>query len=304
MRLSFPISVLGLVALLAGCVSPGPTAGVPRATAAPAPAVAVSPPGRPSLWPDDAPAIRAQSSILIDARTGQVLYEKSADEPRQIASTQKLLTALIVSERMPLDGSVRVEPVDEQVEPTKLNLRVGDVLPRRELLAAMLVKSCNDAAAALARDCAGSTEAFAGEMNAYALALGATNSHFVNPHGLPAPQHSTARDLSRIAFRAYHSPELRQFMCLPSYTFQFPDGHTRSLESTNKLLARSSLFNGMKTGFTNAAGKCLVASASDGTRDLILVQLGSHSSEIFGDAEKMLLWGLRTPRNPLFAATL
>ncbi len=158
----------------------------------------------------------------------------------------------------------------------------------------MIVKSENDAAAALARDHSGSIAAFAAEMNCLAHEIGAEDSYFVNPHGLPASQYSTARDMAIIAYHAYREPIMRRLMATKYYTFLYADGRAKQLENTNKLLGRSMICNGMKTGFTNAAGRCLVSSATNGSRDVILVQLGSKTSYIFDDAETMMQWGLNS----------
>lgn len=250
----------------------------------------VAPDAARSLWPADAPSIHAVSAILIDAHTGRTLYHKNADEQRQVASTQKIVTALIVAEQDPLDSAVRVAREDTVVEPTKVGIRAGESYPRRQLLRAMLVHSANDCAAALARSHDGSLGSFAGEMNNLAARCGATRSHFVNPHGLPASQHSTARDMARIAFRAYRNPDLRDAMATKSYCFRYANGRFCNLEPTNKLLLRDPYCNGMKTGFTESAGKCLITSYSKGGRDFILVQLGSHAKYIFDDAERMMQW--------------
>jgi D-alanyl-D-alanine carboxypeptidase (penicillin-binding protein 5/6) len=253
-------------------------------------AVVVAPEAPRSLWPADAPPIHATSAILIDARTGRTIFQKNADEPRQVASTQKLVTALIVAEQDPLDTPVRVSRGDTTVEPTKVGIRAGESYPRRQLLKAMLVHSANDCASALARCHAGTLADFAGEMNRLAARCGAACTHFVNPHGLPAAQHSTARDMARIAFRAYRNPDLRDAVALRSYCFRYANGRLCNLEPTNKLLLRDPYCNGMKTGFTESAGKCLITSYSKGGRDYILVQLGSHARYIFDDAERMMQW--------------
>jgi D-alanyl-D-alanine carboxypeptidase (penicillin-binding protein 5/6) len=255
--------------------------------------IADSPPGAGQVWPSDAPSIRARAAIMIDARTGLTLYQKYADVHTQVASTQKLLTALVILKRGNLDGRLIVAPQDTSVEPSKLGIRPGQSYARRTLLSAMMVKSENDAAAALARDHSGSPAAFASAMNSTAWELGAHDSHFVNPHGLPAYQYSTARDMARIAFRAYREPILRRLMASRYYTFVYANGRTKILENTNKLLKRSSIFNGMKTGYTFAAGRCLVSSASSGRREVILAQFGSKTQYIFDDAERMMSWGLR-----------
>ena len=150
------------------------------------------------------PVVSAASAIVLDADSGQVLHQLNADQARQVASTQKLLTALIVAESGNLDERVRVEFTDTLAEPSKLYLKPGEVYERGQLLRILLVKSMNDVARCLARDNAGSIEAFAAKMNAKARALGMTSSHFVNPNGLPEPgQYSTARDMARVAMAAY-----------------------------------------------------------------------------------------------------
>jgi len=157
----------------------------------------------------------------------------------------------------------------------------------------LLVKSPNDVARCLARDYAGSVEAFAEVMNRRARELGAVNSHFVNPNGLPMPgQYSTARDLSLIARVAYANPTIRSIVCLPQLVFRYANGRTRELENTNKLLRRLPYCNGMKTGYTEAAGKCLIASGSRPGREVIVVVLGDSSSRVWRDASTLLSWGL------------
>jgi D-alanyl-D-alanine carboxypeptidase (penicillin-binding protein 5/6) len=285
--------VLPLALILVGCaIQEPPSVSVPRAELWRSP-IADSPPGAGQIWPASAPAIRARTAIMIDARSGLTLWQKYADVRTQVASTQKLLTALIVLRRGNLDDRVFVAPQDTYVEPSKLGIRPGQSYTRRTLLSAMMVKSENDAAAALARDCYGNLPAFASAMNSTAWELGAHDSHFLNPHGLPAYQYSTARDMARIAFRAYREPFLRGLMASRYYTFVYANGRRKTLENTNMLLKRSSMFDGMKTGYTYAAGRCLISSASEGGRAVILVQLGSKTKYIFDDAERMMRWGLR-----------
>ena len=277
--------LLATVLFLAGCAAPRE---VRRAQPAQPPVAAA--PSQAPLWPAHAPGIFAQSAIMIDARTGEVLFQKNADEQRVPASTQKLLTALLVARRGNLDAPVTIMPADTRVEPTRLGLRPGERYTRRELLKSIMVKSSNDACAALARDHSGSEEAFVQNMNRAAWSLGARNSHFVNSHGLPAPQFSTARDIARIAFHAYREPELRRMMQTRIFYFRHNNGRVTRLEATNKLLERSAAYNGMKTGFTNAAGRCLVSSGRLNGREVILVQLGSRTKHIFDDAERMMAW--------------
>jgi D-alanyl-D-alanine carboxypeptidase (penicillin-binding protein 5/6) len=261
-----------------------------RSAETPAPEINAAPPASVSK---EAPVTRAQAVMVIDARTGAIFYEKNADMPRAAASTQKLLTALIVAERGFLDRPVTVEQVDTFAEPVKLNIKPGETYQKIDLLRALLVKSPNDVARCLARDTAGSVEAFAELMNEKATQLGATHSHFLNPNGLPIPgQYSTARDLSVIAKAAYANPTIRSIVCLPQLVFRYANGRTRELENTNKVLKQLPYCNGMKTGYTEQAGHCLIASGARPGRDIIVVVLGDSKSGVWQDASALLSWGL------------
>jgi len=258
----------------------------------PEPALTPAIPTQPSD-PNRVPNTHANSVMVVDARSGQILYEKSADQPRPAASTQKLLTALVVAETGYLDRQVTVQPIDTLAEPVKLNIHPGETYQRIDLLRALLVKSPNDVARCLARDNAGSVDAFAEKMNAKAQQLGAIHSHFLNPNGLPIPgQYSTARDLATIARAAYANPMIRSIVCLPQLVFRYASGRTRELENTNKVLKRLPYCNGMKTGYTEAAGHCLIASGSRPGRDIIVVVLGDTKSGVWADAASLLSWGL------------
>ncbi len=267
-----------------------------------APANAAEEPTPLSAIPDpaQAPNVRAQSVLVFEPGTGRILYEKNADIHRAIASTQKLLTALIIVEAGNLDQTVRVEPADINCEPTKLDFRPGEIYTRRELITALLVHSCNDVARCLARDHAGSYEEFAEKMNLRVAQLGGHDSHFVNPNGLPSPgqpQYSTARDLAKIARAAYASPFLRSVVATQKLTFQYNSGRVQEFTNTNKVLARYPLCNGMKTGYTELAGHCLVSSATNGTRTVISVCLGDNKS-IWNDSQSLLTWGLIADEQP------
>ena len=237
--------------LLAGCAS-APPSQVMRAEAAAAP-VATAPSAAP-VWPANAPTLQAQSASLSDARSGEVIFQKNADQPRPVASTQKLLTALIIANRGNLDAGLTVMPEDTRVEPTKLGLRPGERYTRRSLLEAIMVKSCNDACTALARDHSGSDATFASLMNQAAWSLGARHSHFLNSHGLPSPEYSTARDMARIAFAAYRQPELRRMMRVQQLAFRrniFDDTANRFFCHFGILRANVALAH----GFQNTVGK-------------------------------------------------
>ena len=249
----------------------------------------------PKLDPSGAtPRTRAESVLVEDAATGQVLYEKNADQLRPPASTQKLLTALVILDSGNLNQRVRVELSDTQVEEVKLGFKPGEVYTRRELLQVLLVHSVNDVARALARDNAGSVEAFAEKMNSKALELGMRHSHFVNPNGLPAPdQYSTARDMSRLALAAYRSPTIRSIVSTKVLFFHFADGREEVFKNTNRILRDYPYCTGMKTGYTQAAGHCLVSSGSNNGREVIAVLLGERSrSWLWQDSCSLLAWGL------------
>src|SRR5216110_59356 len=250
-------------------------------------------PAPTEFTPEGIPKTSAASVIVVDANSGRILYEKNADQVRPAASTQKLLTALIVAETGFLDRPATVQSIDGMCEPVKLGIKPGEIYQRMDLLRALLVKSPNDVARCLARDNAGSVDAFADTMNRRALQLGAVHSHFVNPNGLPVPgQYSRARDLSLIARAAYANPTIRSIVCLPQLVFRYANGRTRELENTNKLLRRVPYCNGMKTGYTDAAGKCLIASGTRPGKDVIVVVLGDSSGRVWRDASALLSWSL------------
>jgi len=239
------------------------------------------------------PIISAECAILFDANTGRVIYKKNENERRAVASTQKLLTALIIAESGNLSTPVVIEGSDMLAAPTKLYVKTGDRYTRQQLLTALLVKSPNDVARALARDNAGSVEDFAGKMNARMARLGGESSHFVNPNGLPAEdQYSTARDMARVARAAYFNPMLREIMRTKHCVFRYASGKTIPLQNTNRVLRTYSFCNGMKTGYTDAAGHCLISSGSWGGKDMIAVVLGSNKARVWQESASLLAYGL------------
>lgn len=242
------------------------------------------------------PAVVGESAIVIDVGSGRVLYAKNADLPRPVASTQKILSALCVLDAGNIDKVVTITASDTMCEPTKLYLKPGERYTRRELLKVLVIKSANDVARVLARDVGGSQEGFAVLMNRKAASLGMRNSHFVNPNGLPADnQYSTARDMAITARAAYRSPLLRSYAAMKKYTFHYNNGRTREIENTNRLLKSVPFCDGMKTGTTTAAGRCLVASGSLNARSAIVVVLKSNTANIWRDSENLLRWSLERP---------
>lgn len=245
-----------------------------------------------SKIPNGAPEVHARSAIVIDAVTGETLYEKNADLPLAVASTQKLLTAMQAIDEGDLSRPVTVSLRDALQPPTRIGLPAGSVHRRIDLLAGMLVSSANDAASALATNGRGSYSEFIQSMNNKARSLGATNSLFLNPHGLDAPgQHSTARDSAIIAYHAYRNPIIRHYAARQSYWFPMDQGGALPLENTNELLWNwPPYFNGLKGGFTYLGGKCLVASAKHNGSEIIIVLLGSTPERIFRDAKTLFHW--------------
>lgn len=242
------------------------------------------------------PAIKGESAIVVDVESGRVLYAKNADLPRAVASTQKIITALCVLDAGNIDKAVTISSSDGACEPTKLGLKPGEVYTRRELLKVLMVKSANDVGRSLARDVGGDQQSFAALMNRKCVSLGMRNSNFKNPHGLTEPgQYSTARDMAIAARAAYRSPLLRSYTSTKSFTFRFNNGQTRLLENTNKVLKTLPYCDGLKTGTTNASGRCLISSGALNGRSVIVVVLKSNTPNIWTDSTKLLRWALERP---------
>ncbi len=237
------------------------------------------------------PKIVAEAAIVIDADRGTTFYEKNADEERAVASTQKLLTALIIAEHGGLEEEVKVERTDTRVEPTRVGIRVGKAYVRGDLLTALLVKSGNDVAKCLARDHAGSQADFSVVMNRRARQLAMGSSNFVNAHGLTEEgQFSTARDMAKLAFFAYRNDTVREAIAVKEFVLG-----SSTYSNTNQLLHKRAYVTGMKTGFTNAAGRCLIASAAYDGREIIAVVLGSNSKSVWNDTDALIRWSLAIP---------
>lgn len=214
-------------------------------------------------------ALSAQKAILYDAQTGRVLYEKNADSRSLIASTTKIMTALVVCEHCNVLDRMKIPKEAVGIEGSSMYLKEGEVLTLQELLYGLMLRSGNDAAVALAIYCGGTVEGFAGMMNDKARQLGLQGSHFENPHGLDSPGHySTARDLAILSAYAMKNPVFYQTVSTKSVRVG-----ERSLQNHNKLLWRVDGADGIKTGFTKAAGRILVSSATREGRRLICVTI-------------------------------
>ena len=216
-------------------------------------------------------AVSAQKALVMDAATGRVLYEKNADQQSLIASTTKIMTALIVCERCNVLDRMRVPKEAVGIEGSSMYLREGEILTIQELLYGLMLSSGNDAAVALAIYCGGTVEGFAELMNDKAHALGLRNTHFENPNGLDSPGHySTARDLAVLAAYAMENPIFYKTVSAKNVTVG-----QRYLKNHNKLLWQVPGADGVKTGYTKAAGRILVSSATRDGRRLICVTLNA-----------------------------
>ena len=216
-------------------------------------------------------AISARSAILVDTATGRVLYEKEIDRKSLIASTTKIMTALIVCEQCNVLDRVRITGESVGIEGSSMYLQQGEILTVQELLYGLMLHSGNDAATALAIYCAGTIESFAELMNDKARMLGLSNTHFSNPSGLDAEDHySTARDLSVLASYAMENPIFSKIVATKSTKIG-----ERFLRNHNKLLWQLEGADGVKTGYTRAAGRILVSSVKRQGRRLVAVTISA-----------------------------
>lgn len=218
-------------------------------------------------------AISADSAILVDAQTGRVLYEKNADRQSLIASTTKIMTALVVCEQCNVLDRVRIPKEAVGIEGSSIYLKEGEILTVQELLYGLMLHSGNDAAVALAIYCGGTVEGFAELMNDKARRLGMKNSHFANPNGLDAPGHySTAEDMAILSAYAMENPIFAKTVSARTVNIT-----GRSLKNHNRLLWMVDGADGVKTGYTKAAGRILVSSATRQGRRLIAVTMNDPS---------------------------
>lgn len=241
------------------------------------------------------PNITADYAILIEAATGRVIYEKNADEKAYPASTTKMLTCVLAIEKGDLDKTLSVSQRAAWTEDPYVGFQQGDMLKERDLLKALMMVSDNSSAVVLAEGIGGSVEGFAKMMNDKAKEIGLTNSHFVTPNGLPDDDHySTARDMAKIAAYGWHNEKFREFSGTEMDTIEWvsPVNKRMVVKNSNKLLGTMPGVNGIKTGWTNAAGGCLAASAKRDGVQLIAVVL--HSDDVntrFTEAGNLLEYG-------------
>lgn len=231
------------------------------------------------------------AAIVMDVRTGQVLYARDIHRRWAPASTTKMLTALLAVERLSPDLVVTISPrAAAQRGGATIGVEAGERWRIEDLLLAMMLRSANDAAIAVAEATAGSVERFVGLMNRRARDLGANQTRFVTPHGLDAAGHySTAYDLALIARHALRNPRFASLVRRPSWTLAREGRPPQAYASTNRLLGRYPGADGVKTGWTAASGESLVASATRDNWQLVAVVL--HSRDLYADIEQLLDYG-------------
>ena len=234
------------------------------------------------FFPVSAMAISAEKAYVLDAVSGRTVYEKNPDSQSLIASTTKIMTALVVCEQCNVLDRMRIPREAVGIEGSSMYLQEGEVLTIQELLYGLMLRSGNDAAVALAIYCGGTVEGFAELMNDKARLLGMENSHFVNPNGLDAPEHySTARDLAVLAAYAMENPIFYKTVSAKSVK-----AGERYLTNHNKLLWRLEGADGVKTGYTKAAGRILVSSCTRQGRRLVGVTI--HAPDDWNDHTALL----------------
>ena len=250
----------------------------------------------------DSLSLSAQSAVLIDADSGNILYSKNHEKKMGMASTTKIMTALVAAESRDIKRTVRIPSAAVGIEGSSVYLYEGERITLEELLYSLLLQSANDAATAIAISVAGSVEAFADMMNRRAEEMGLENTHFTNPHGLSDDDHyTTAYDLAVITSHALKNETVREIVS--TYKKNIPinsDCNKRVLVNHNKMLKLYNGAIGVKTGFTKATGRCLVSAAERDGLTLIAVTL--NAPDDWNDHTKMLDFGFDNYESLLIAA--
>lgn len=239
------------------------------------------------------PQVDAEAAVLMVAGTNKMLLEKNASGIMYPASTTKIMTLITAIEKGDPNSIVTVSTKASACDGSSLELSAGDKLTLRNAETGMMLVSGNDAAEAIAEQVAGSIPAFVDMMNINAVNIGAKNTHFSNPHGLPDPanHYTTAYDLALIASYAMQNPDFVKIVSTREYDVNFINRNPSHVTNTNKLLKTYPGFNGIKTGYTDAAGDCLVAGANRKGVQLIAVLLNDDYR--WTDATKLLDYGFQ-----------
>lgn len=237
--------------------------------------------------------VPAHSILLKELKTGTTLYQFESEKRLSPASLTKIMSALVILEYGHLDDEVTVSPKAARAHKTHLRLRTGQIFRLEDLLKAMLIMSANDACLAASEHVGGDEPRFVELMNAKAVALGLQNTHFSNACGFDAPEHySTAEDLAKLSEIAMHHPVFKELVSEEREIIMPINEHRAYvLRTTNRLLGRIPGVQGVKTGFTSKAGRCLIAKVSQDGRDLLLVIL--NSKRRWNTATSLINYGLR-----------
>ena len=235
------------------------------------------------------PSVSAKSATLYEPTSGRFIYEKNVDCRLPMASTTKIMTALIAIERCSLDEVVTVPKEATGVEGSSIYLKEGDTLTVKDLIYSVLLQSANDAATALALLISGDVQSFAALMNDRADEIGLTDTHFENPHGLDSEEHfTTARDLAILASIALENDFFRTVTSTYKYTFPLGDA-TRTVVNHNKLLKKRDGVVGVKTGYTDRSGRCLVSAIE--SRGMRFIAVTLDAPDDWNDHLKLLKLG-------------
>ncbi|MCX5724982.1 MAG: D-alanyl-D-alanine carboxypeptidase [Nitrospirae bacterium] len=284
---------LGLLLIGAAAVTPS-IALAKKVTAQPVHA-------RPAMAAHQFPPWRvapAHGILLKDLKTGRVLYEHDAGKRLSPASLTKIMSALVILERGRLDDLVTISPNAARAHKTHLRVKAGQIFRLEDLLKAMLIMSANDACLAAVEHVGGDEAQFVTLMNAKAVALGLVDTHFSNGCGFDNPDHySTAEDLATLSVIALDQPTFRQLVREERAIITPVNGHhAYILHTTNKLLGRIPGVEGIKTGFTSKAGRCLIAKVSQNGSDLLLVILNSNHR--WNTATNLISYGMQVADAP------
>ena len=219
--------------------------------------------------------LESRIALIFDRASGRILYEKNGNKQTPMASTTKIMTAIVVLENANLNDIVTIDSKAAGTGGSRLGLKKNDKITVNDLLYGLLLRSGNDAAVALAKYVGGSIDEFANMMNIKAKELGLSNSHFVVPHGLDNDEHyTTAYELAKMADYALKIEKFKEIVSTKVTTI-YINGYARSINNTNQLLGSIAGVYGVKTGFTNGAGRCLVCSCKRGDLDIITVIIGA-----------------------------
>lgn len=226
------------------------------------------------------PKLNAKIGLVFDRASKTILYEKNGLKQVPMASTTKIMTAIVVLENADLTDVVTIDKKAAGTGGSRLGLKVNDKITVHDLLYGLMLKSGNDTAVALAIHVAGSVEGFADMMNKTAQEMGWVNSHFITPHGLDAQGHyTTAYELACMADYALQNPKFKEIVSTKTYTVTI-NGRPQVISNTNELLGNLDGVYGVKTGFTNGANRCLVTACKRGEFDIITVVLGADTKKI------------------------